>query len=396
LHKRWIVLRRSLDTRVARLAAVAGCAALIGVVCWLGVWTAYDFRFTPAAKPAEFDEQWFIYQMQGRWFVARHQRSPTDEELLSAPVGRVVPVVLWLSHHHILPNAYCMGFIFMHASSQSRNAYLLGEVRNTGWWYYFPLAMLFKTPTASIVAVLGAAAAMLTLPALRLRRWAASEPARAPLLRDALICLIVLGGGYMLVAMSSNLNLGVRHVMPVYPLVYIATAVVFAQLWKVKPRVAGWIGAALGIALAVEVIAAYPNFIAFFNAPSGGARGGLRLLGDSNLDWGQDLPLLAEWQSKHPRVKLYVSFFGSVDPEIYGIDFVNIGGGANAPSRRPVGYFSSPGVFAVSVTQLQGIYIVPGAVERYTSLRNLPPREVLGGTIYLYDYPFPTSRLKAP
>jgi hypothetical protein len=80
---------------------------------------------------------------------------------------------------------------------------LLGEVRNTGWWYYFPLAMLFKTPMASIVAVLVAAIALFTLPALRPSRWR-----DRPLTRHALVCFMVLGGGYMLVAMSSNLNLG--------------------------------------------------------------------------------------------------------------------------------------------------------------------------------------------
>jgi hypothetical protein len=148
----------------------------------------------------------------------------------------------------------------------------------------------------------------------------------------------------------------------------------------------------LGVALAIETLAAFPNYIAFFNAPSGGSRGGIRLLGDSNLDWGQDLPLLADWQAKHPGVPLYLSYFGAVDPDAYGIDHINIGGTANNPSSRPTGHFANPGVFAVSATQLQGIYVVPGATQSYAALRKLRPREVLGGTIYLFDYPFATSR----
>ena len=384
----WQVLGRTLLSRLNRLAAVAGCALVILAACWLSIWTVYGFRFAPTAgAPVTFDEQWFTYQMQGRSFVARHQRPPREAELATAPVGPVVSAAVWLNDHHLLPNAYCMGFIFMHASSQSRNGFLLGEVRNTGWWYYFPLAMLFKTPTASIVAVLGAAIALFTLPALRPSRWQ-----DRPLTRHALVCFMVLGGGYMLVAMSSNLNLGVRHVMPIYPLLYIGTGVVFARMRNAKPRAAGWIAAILGLGLAIETLAAFPNYIAFFNAPSGGSRGGIRLLGDSNLDWGQDLPLLADWQAKHSGVPLYLSYFGAVDPDAYGIDHINIGGTANNPSRRPTGHFANPGVFAVSATQLQGIYVVPGATQSYAALRKLRPREVLGGTIYLFDYPFATSR----
>jgi 4-amino-4-deoxy-L-arabinose transferase-like glycosyltransferase len=376
LPQPWPMLRREVRSRLSRFGAAGAMSITILATCWLAIWAAYGFRFAATASGNQLAERWFVYQVQGRSFVARHQRSPSEQELETAPIGHVVPVVLWINHHRLLPNAYSMGFDFMHASSQSRNAYLLGKVRNTGWWDYFPLAMLFKTPTAGILAVVIAAMVGLVM------------RARLKLPREAIVCLIALGGGYLLVAMSSHLNLGVRHVMPVYPLIYIAVGVVGAQLASAKPQAAGWIGAVLAVALAAETISAYPNYIAFFNAPSGGTRGGLRLLGDSNLDWGQDLPLLADWQTRHPTVKLYLSYFGAVDPEVYGIDYVNIGGGGQNPGRRPVGRFSEPGVFAVSATQLQGIYLAPGAGASYTALRNLPPREVLGGTIYLYDYPF--------
>jgi 4-amino-4-deoxy-L-arabinose transferase-like glycosyltransferase len=379
LHAPWNVIGREARTRRSRLGVAAILVVLTLASSWLAIWASYGFRYAATADGRALDAEWFVYQMQGRAFVATHHRSPTDAEARAAPVGRLVPIALWMDRHRLLPNAYSMGLIFMHASSQSRNGFLMGEVRNTGWWYYFPLAMLFKTPTASIAAVIGALIAVLTLPALRARRWG---------MREEIICLIVLGGGYLLVAMSSNLNLGVRHMMPLYPLMYIGAAVVWARARSAKPRAAGWTGAVLAIALFVETIISYPNYIAFFNAPSGGSRGGVRLLGDSNLDWGQDLPVLAEWQAKHPGVRLYLSFFGSVDPAIYGIDYVNIGGGANNPSSRPPGAMDQAGVFAVSATQLQGIYVMPEAKQAYARLRNLRPREVLGGTIYLFDYPF--------
>jgi hypothetical protein len=392
LAESWPVLGRDLRSRASRLLFVLGYSVLTLVLTWLVIWGAYGFRYAPATAGQLLPERWYVHQVRERSFLATHQRPPADQrELQSAPVGRLVPIALWMNAHHALPNAYCMGLIFTHALAQSRNCYLLGEVRTTGWWYYFPLAMLFKTPTASILFVLGSAvAAIFLVRSIRRRSVPVSDDAQRSRLRNAAVCLAVLGGGYMLVAMKSNLNIGVRHVMPVYPLLYIAASVVFAHSTRAAPRAAGWIAALIVIGLAVESLAAYPNYIAFFNAPSGGSRGGLRLLGDSNLDWGQDLPLLADWQARHPAVKLYLSYFGGVDPDAFGIDYVNIGGVGSNPSHRPAGHFSDPGVFAVSATHLQGIYLPPGAFEQYISLRNVRPREVLGGTIYLFDYPFPS------
>jgi hypothetical protein len=140
----------------------------------------------------------------------------------------------------------------------------------------------------------------------------------------------------------------------------------------------------VGFGLAIATLAAFPDYLAFFNVASGGERGGLHLLSDSNLDWGQDLPQLAAWQAAHPDRKLYLSYFGTVDPAHYGIRYTNLPGGyaLGPPPAEP----REPGVIAISATNLQGVFS-QDVREYYEQLRGVEPFDVLGGTIYLYEWP---------
>jgi hypothetical protein len=139
----------------------------------------------------------------------------------------------------------------------------------------------------------------------------------------------------------------------------------------------------LVIGLAIEVFAAYPDYIAFFNAACGGERGGRALLADSNLDWGQDLPLLAQWQKEHSDQPLYLMYFGICDPAAYGIKYWNVpaGYGYGPPQRWP----RTGGVAAISATILAETQ--PGTPNNFATLfLESDPFEVLGGTIYLFHF----------
>ena len=61
----------------------------------------------------------------------------------------------------------------------------------------------------------------------------------------------------------------------------------------------------------------HPNYLAYFNEAAGGPSRGWRWLVDSNIDWGQDLPLLAKWQREHPDRPVHLKYFGTVEPELY-------------------------------------------------------------------------------
>jgi 4-amino-4-deoxy-L-arabinose transferase-like glycosyltransferase len=367
------IVRRSRRDVLISTGLITVCV----LVCWGAIWLVYGFHFAPTRDPqARLEEQWFVRDYAQRQLLARLGRPATEEELNAWKPDASVRAIQFASARRLLPQAYLMGLMYTRGSSFGRHAYLLGELSASGRWYYFPLALLFKLPAATIAAMFGA-----VLIGLAYRRSIAENA----LMRPSVLAAAIIGGGYFAAAMISNMNIGVRHVMPAVIIAYVAVAVVFAEFCIAKPRWARVAGMMLVIALAIESIAAYPNYIAFFNAAVGGSRGGLALLSDSNLDWGQDLPLLADWQSKHPGAKLYLGYFGNVPPEAYGIDYVNLPGGYwTRPQQMP----TTPGVLAISATRLQCIYLPPDIAPFYYDLRvNHQPREVLGGTIYLYGFP---------
>jgi hypothetical protein len=289
-----------------------------------------------------------------------------------------------------------------------RSAYLLGHTRIIGWWYYFPAAFLFKTPTATLLAILFVPIGLFATRKLAEKPSDVSEPRLTPMWSVIAVALAPLV--YFGAALTTNLNLGLRHILPVYPFIFIALGTGFAAIVRRRPMPAKLIGGAIALLLLVETAAAYPNYLAFFNFPSGGSRGGLRLLGDSNLDWGQDLPALANWQQHHPGTPLYFAYFGTADPSAYHLDYTNLIGGY---PFAPTGNTTGPGVIALSATNVQAIYWSPQLVEAYVNvlapeaagrLRSLPegpdrdqamadalrhvdPLAVINGTIYLYEVP---------
>jgi hypothetical protein len=151
----------------------------------------------------------------------------------------------------------------------------------------------------------------------------------------------------------------------------------------------------LAAALALETFAASPNFISFFNIAAGGYENGIHILGDSNLDWGQDLPALREWQKKNRGTHLYLSYFGTVSPEFYGIKARSLPGNylyGPPVTDKPI---RLPAVFAISANHLMGFSVGYQVGEQYAAFRKMKPREIIGGTIYLFDIPDVETLLKA-
>jgi hypothetical protein len=340
---------------------ITGAMSLGAVlVTWLLIWLSYGFRFLPTTSSAQFSFDPQIEIARENAYYVKHNQWSANARGLSTPL--LCRMLVWTNDHRVLPQAWLFGLLYTYQNTLVRPGYLLGEIRDTGRWNYFPATMLFKTPLATLVAL---AIAVLMLIRGRLpNRWLA-------------VCIagsIVLYGYN---ALTTSLNLGLRHVLPLYPFLFLIIAMALARPARAR-YVIGLI-----FALAAETVSTYPDLIPFFNVLSRPHR--LGLLSDSNLDWGQDLPALAHWQQLHPDQKLYLCYFGSADPAFYGIEYTNL----------PSGYFlsptaelpTSPGVIAVSATKLQGLYVYDNVRDFYAALRARPPREILHGTIYLYDWP---------
>ncbi|HKR62538.1 MAG TPA: glycosyltransferase family 39 protein [Thermoanaerobaculia bacterium] len=151
---------------------------------------------------------------------------------------------------------YAMGAIEVkHHDLGGHRSFLLGEIRENGWWYYFPVALFFKTPIAFLILAIAGC-------------------------RRRTLDLALIAAAFLAVAMTSHLNLGIRHVLPIYAPLSILAAYGATQLQRIA-------SVALLAWLVVGSALAHPDYIPWFNAFAG--RHPERVLSDSNLDWGQDL-----------------------------------------------------------------------------------------------------------
>jgi hypothetical protein len=411
----WRILRWDLSTRARRALGAAAITLGVGVASWGAIWAAYQFRYPLSPQGDCFWRDGLkSFALKNQLWAQHPDREPTDDQVAAAGPSLLTRAILFADGKRLLPHGYLMGLLYTHSSTLVRDSYLNGELRNTGWWYYFPLAMLLKTPMAALVAGAGALAVGACVWIRRKRPGVGTGPNvpttdRSICTTDRNVCptacawtAVCLGLSiliYMAAAMRTNLNLGLRHVLPVYPLIYIAVALAAAQAWRSRRALTGALGAAVGLALAVETAAAHPNYIAFFNAACGDAQAAARRLGDSNLDWGQDLLQVARWQQQNPDRTIYLSYFGMADPAFYNIRYVNLPGGyvpARDGEQAPIHWVTQPGVLIVSVTHLQGLYLDPSLRARYRKLMRMAPTALLGSSLWLWDDPAALEIFHAP
>ena len=293
----------------------------------------------------------------------------------------------WANDHRALPQAFLGGFLYQRDCTLAWPAFLNGELYGDGRWYYFPLAMLYKTPLATLAALL---AATLVGGFVVWKSYAAGRARSSQLSNEkpgigwTVFCFLIPFCIFAFAAMQSQLNIGVRSVLPLYPFMYIGIGCAAACTARSRPRLTGFISAVLALGLASETLSAWPDYIAFFNVAAGGKTGGIAHLGDSNLDWGQDLKPLADWQRTHPAVPMFVDYNGVVDAHFYGLKFDSlwIDSTGKPTSNAPL----TPGVLVVESNHLQGLYITASATPFYAWLRMQQPVDIVGGTLYIYRF----------
>ncbi|HUK82066.1 MAG TPA: hypothetical protein VLZ12_05475 [Verrucomicrobiae bacterium] len=177
-------------------------------------------------------------------------------------------------------------------SQSGADSFLMGKWSARGWRYYYPLAFWFKTPIPLLALTVIAAG-------LLLRR---SRQIEFPSLLPWLMAIF-----FMLVSLISTINLGVRHVYPVYPLLAVGVADQVARVnrrWRVGAWfLCGW--------LIIIAISSYPFYIPYCNEFAGGTSGGYKCLIDSNYDWGQDGERLKAWVEKNHVQHIYLDYFGT-------------------------------------------------------------------------------------
>jgi len=262
--------------------------------------------------------------------------------------------------------SYLMGLneVIKH-NADGHPAYLLGRFSRHGWWSYFPVAFMVKTPTAVLVASLLALVSLFVL-------WRRFEFGLLPL------CVALPPVIFFLLATCASINIGVRYILPVYAFLYVWLAFVLVQYsGRLLKKGWRWTLAGLLAALCVESLMTYPHYLAFFNWPSGGPANGARYLLDSNIDWGQDVEGLKLYVDEHRMTPLCTAIFGVSSLYRYNIISREL-----MATGIPEGIENLSCVVAVSFNFLNGLYTPP---DLFAPLRQRKPLARIGYSIYVFD-----------
>jgi hypothetical protein len=231
-------------------------------------------------------------------------------------------------------------------------AYLLGDIRTDGWWYFFPVMLAVKTPLPMLALGL-AGIAMLFARSWRGNDWRPAAP--------GLFFLAILA-----FAMTSRINIGSRHVLILYPLLAIAGAHVAVTL----ARAARPLGPAAAVALLVwqasAPLVAHPDHLSYFNSLAGDRPE--RVTVSSDLDWGQDLKRLARELRARAVERVAIAYAGTADLARHGLPEHTV-----LLPQQPV-----TGWIAIS---LRVLYMAP---EGYGWLKAYEPVTRVGSSIDLY------------
>ena len=251
---------------------------------------------------------------------------------------------------HLLPEAYLYGMAYTYASSQLRPAFLDGNWSMTGFIDFFPRAFLYKT-SLGLLGLLVLAVIAIFISKRRGPTAARYSTSPAQFAAYNATPVVILSSTYALAAVTSHLNIGHRHILPVYAALYIlagASGLIFHL------RSSRFLYGLVLIVLSSIVIESLVNrqrYLSFFNCLAGGPENGYKHLVDSSLDWGQDLPALAEWllrRSSSVRQPVYLAYFGTGSPRYYGIDAISL--------PHADGTLLRGGTYCISATTLQQVY----------------------------------------
>ena len=386
----WPCRRLPLATKARKALAFAALLGLCGAMTFVTIWAIYGFRYSAMAEPRQASEAARRYlpaevynssdpgslpieaivrrTAARRSLLAQHPGKTPDELSMQAAISTAAPgllgnAVLFAQRHRLLPEAWLYGLAYARFTSLQRSSFLMGEYSDRGFRSYFLWAFLFKTPLPALLAIAAAIAVVLC----RRMPWASQ-----------LAFFAAPVGIYMLVSLNTGLNIGHRHLLPIYPFLFVLCGALAVEWSKWKPALrAGTAAAALAaIAISSSVVFAppwrpavvFPHYLGYFNELAGGPRNGHRILVDSNIDWGQDLPGLRQWMDAHmpPGEPINLCYFGMADPRYHGIPHINMPGSyvfekSEDYLRAPDGTIGvthavSPGYLAISATHLPGVY----------------------------------------
>ncbi|HJZ79476.1 MAG TPA: glycosyltransferase family 39 protein, partial [Pyrinomonadaceae bacterium] len=304
------------------------------------------------------------------------------QESFSRTGGKVTMVTSLLAH--IIPADFLLGILRqVRHNNEGHPAGLLGRYSRTGWWYYFPVAFALKTTLPFLLISIASLV------------WASYQwiKKREPRFIWMLAPVLV----YTAYVLGSRIDIGVRYCLPAYPFLFILGGALLAGAFRsLKLRRAGMFVAIIVMAWTVaEAVRAFPNHMSYMNQLAS-ARPHWWYLSDSNVEWGDDAPQVAEYLRARGESRVRSAFLGDfIMLHHYGVqplELANPDGVVPEPTRyTAIGAGFLNGSIVPEAIKIQGRWVTE--TERrnfFDAYRGRAPEAIIGGSVYLFrDEPVP-------
>lgn len=311
-------------------------AALLSMACVV-VWAGYFFHVSQVT----FADQTVTIHFSGYTKLLQYGM-PT----LRTPITIFLPACEWLTG---------LGMVIFH-NMEGHRCFFLGHYSTSGFRLYFPVAVALKWPL--IILLLGAIGCIRVL-------WH-RFPRRRELLTIGIFPVV-----YSFFAVMAHIDIGIRHMLPVYPFLLLYAAAVWQ--WAREISWAKPVLCAMLVLQALDIARYAPDYLSYFTVFVNPVDS-WKLLSDSNTDWGQGLVALRRYQAEHPSDPIHLAYVGEVDPAWYGIRYAKM-----HEEDHPTG------TLIVSATHLSGELLKNHFAYRW--LLQYPLKTVLDHSLYVFDVP---------
>jgi hypothetical protein len=266
-----------------------------------------------------------VYQLHIVNYPVEKQLSDTKYTLESSPLVHLKELDIWLADKPVIRGLgqYLLGLLMATQRTAAGNTvYFLDMISAAGWWYYFPVVYILKEPLA--LHILTLISLFLTLLFIkkpfwietfkRLKIWLQNHFAEFSML----VFLVI----YWFASISGNLNIGVRHILPTFPFIYMLVGLgLVLGLEQIKSQKLKKIFISFAMVLMgwyiISSLKTFPYYLSYFNEIAGGTDQGYKFVVDSNYDWGQDLKRLKKFVEENNISKIKVDYFGGGDVKYY-------------------------------------------------------------------------------
>ena len=336
-----------------RHAGLLAVSLITSVLIGVGVlWASYGFRF--AARP-------YGLQLNPGFAEWVGQLKPIEAHLLS-----------FAARWHLLPESYLYGLAAVRLSAETYTTFVLGTVYPHGVWFYFPVTFVIKSTLAFLV-LLG-----ISVFAIASRKLTGARE---------ILFLTIPPAFYLMVAMNSKINIGVRHILPLYVFLAVLIAGATRSLMRGNRRWQYFV-AALLLFHVFSSVRSYPNYMAYSNELWGGPSQTYKYLTDSNVDWAQQLKSTKQYLDGRGIKECWFAYFGQgvLEPHYYGVPSKPL---PTADSLWMNERIDVPptidGTVLVSAGVLSGFEFGPGALNPYRQFQQLRPVAVIDDGVFVFE-----------